>query len=727
MKSFVDKYYRLFCSKYAEDICRFINHYDFAKQEGEFNYIYDYSEWKPNNGRAPYWESDSSFTMSDIWIAIQDLFYIMENNNDRHDLFEKIIKSLCDNDTNGDSTKLLMGECESIFKYLLYGYFKLEKDSQNNKLSLGTCTHALKSFLNANKSKFRFDQSLFILKEARNRYHNDIPKPIEDSHIIRLRVIQYIVFVIVGVVAIFNKYQTDLQTYDPILEPLKVIIKKRTSANIIVTSIVWSQNGSDKKSIEMIDGAEIRDFEIKIQRHRPIKFGITYDHNGEIEREDFSISLEFNDNVDYALVICIPEAQNNYRFNNINGSFQEEAISEDEISESVDQISELSVEDNKVDIARLLEEVKFQVKIDYDYDDVESNWSLYSSTPSNDSCFGLVWDVELKLCEFYKYKSADIPSLLSRDKWPFGRHLKVEEFLKDRGVLGYFELKDVKIRQVSLSGISLRHDRFSYDYDGYLREGRYCQIQELNLDCRNADSVVIEREAFSKCKKLERIYLGNETVISHGAFRDCTQLLAVNYKEDGEYTIEDEAFMGCSSLKSIDITGKPGAYAFAGCTSLDSVNFRNGSVVKIAEGVFCGCISLEDICLPEGLEEIGESAFEGCGLKKITFPSTLKKIGKSAFASCIHLEEIEFLNISNLKEIQTLAFRGLSTCNHVGAPVPSLKYIRVGKRKFTVKEFTEEYKDLLKENGIFDYPYYHETKSVLNTLLDSLFNGLTKA
>lgn len=212
-------------------------------------------------------------------------------------------------------------------------------------------------------------------------------------------------------------------------------------------------------------------------------------------------------------------------------------------------------------------------------------------------------------------------------------------------------------------------------------------------------------------------------MISHGAFRDCTQLLAVYYKEDGEYTIEDEAFMGCSSLKSIDITGKPGAHAFAGCTSLDSVNFRNGSVVKIAEGVFYGCISLKDICLPEGLEEIGESAFEGCGLKKITFPSTLKKIGKSAFASCIHLEEIEFLNISNLKEIQTLAFRGLSTCNHVGAPVPSLKYIRVGKRKFTVKEFTEEYKDLLKENGIFDYPYYHETKSVLNTLLDSLFNG----
>lgn len=32
MKLFIDKYYRLFCSKYAEDICRFINHYDFAKQ-----------------------------------------------------------------------------------------------------------------------------------------------------------------------------------------------------------------------------------------------------------------------------------------------------------------------------------------------------------------------------------------------------------------------------------------------------------------------------------------------------------------------------------------------------------------------------------------------------------------------------------------------------------------------------------------------------------------------
>ena len=47
------------------------------------------------------------------------------------------------------------------------------------------------------------------------------------------------------------------------------------------------------------------------------------------------------------------------------------------------------------------------------------------------------------------------------------------------------------------------------------------------------------------------------------------------------------------------------------------------------------CDSLRRITIPEGIEEIGESAFQGCSkLEKVVIPKSVKMIGQNAFKGC---------------------------------------------------------------------------------------------
>ena len=78
-------------------------------------------------------------------------------------------------------------------------------------------------------------------------------------------------------------------------------------------------------------------------------------------------------------------------------------------------------------------------------------------------------------------------------------------------------------------------------------------------------------------------------------------------------------------------------------------------VKKIGIGAFRDCEQLMVVELNVGLEEIGESAFEGCkSLKYIKVPSTVKKIGESAFHECNQLSDVELCE--GLEEIAGWAF-----------------------------------------------------------------------
>ena len=63
-------------------------------------------------------------------------------------------------------------------------------------------------------------------------------------------------------------------------------------------------------------------------------------------------------------------------------------------------------------------------------------------------------------------------------------------------------------------------------------------------------------------------------------------------------------------------------------------------VTEIGKSAFYGCISLETVSLPESLEKIGEFAFQACSaLKTISLPKGTEVISRSAFWDCRSLKD----------------------------------------------------------------------------------------
>ena len=80
-------------------------------------------------------------------------------------------------------------------------------------------------------------------------------------------------------------------------------------------------------------------------------------------------------------------------------------------------------------------------------------------------------------------------------------------------------------------------------------------------------------------------------------------------------------------------------------------------VTGIAENAFFEQDSICTLTIPEGIEDIGDGAFEGCGsLYALNLPSTLKTIGESAFESTA-LEEVALP-----EGVTTLGARAFANC-----------------------------------------------------------------
>ena len=153
-------------------------------------------------------------------------------------------------------------------------------------------------------------------------------------------------------------------------------------------------------------------------------------------------------------------------------------------------------------------------------------------------------------------------------------------------------------------------------------------------------------------------------MIGRFAFLNCRRLKAVSFGEDP--ALEEirfqafcrtglEAFVAPASLRKI------GGMAFSGCGSLGTFRPNEGLLelgrlcllwttvkgVKLPLKVRMTPEQLgldqkdpKELCLPAGLEEIGDLWFEDSAVERVFVPRSVRRLGRHAFAGCERLCEV---------------------------------------------------------------------------------------
>lgn len=161
------------------------------------------------------------------------------------------------------------------------------------------------------------------------------------------------------------------------------------------------------------------------------------------------------------------------------------------------------------------------------------------------------------------------------------------------------------------------------------------------------------------------------SVINWQSYVGLANLEEVKIAADVE-SIGDYYFMGCTSLKKVDIGNATviGNYAFTGCGELTEINL--GNVITVGNMAFNNCNSLTTVELPkvksigtgafamdngEGgitaisapvVETISTSAFESTDIQSFYISESVKEIGFGAFA---YVESLKNLEISEKNEV----------------------------------------------------------------------------
>lgn len=152
----------------------------------------------------------------------------------------------------------------------------------------------------------------------------------------------------------------------------------------------------------------------------------------------------------------------------------------------------------------------------------------------------------------------------------------------------------------------------------------------------------IGKNAFAGCglETLETRETGALASIGEGAFENCASLERVVLGGPTR-DLGENSFSGCSMLSEFAFGANCATRAipagmFSGCETLESIAAPDGAE-EIRDNAFFGCLSLADAKLPSSAKRIGDSAFDGCvGLARVELGSgsKLEKIGARAFAGC---------------------------------------------------------------------------------------------
>lgn len=233
---------------------------------------------------------------------------------------------------------------------------------------------------------------------------------------------------------------------------------------------------------------------------------------------------------------------------------------------------------------------------------------------------------------------------------------------------------------------------------------------------------------FSGCTALKN-FVFKGSYLKEGAFNGCTGLTSFSFESeeeflgignyalagvriskivlpDGEYSIGESAFEGCSNLREVVLRANTKLVGgkstpFASCEKFDkfSINGDNAnysvgdgsivkdpgvlynkdktqivsvptaktkfemlsSVVSIADGAFAGCNAITTLDL-SGISEIGAYAFAGSTIKSVTFGS-ISALPEGIFANCTRLSEVN--GLGGVTSVGAYAFKGTTVLKSV--------------------------------------------------------------
>lgn len=209
----------------------------------------------------------------------------------------------------------------------------------------------------------------------------------------------------------------------------------------------------------------------------------------------------------------------------------------------------------------------------------------------------------------------------------------------------------------------------------------FSNCAELKTVTWNAVNCDMDRTAFQSCTALTDLYVGEEvTAMPNYAFSDaalenvyaaslsawCNIGFTLSQQNPLYYAENENFYVNGEKVTEVEIPADvtQTAFTFAGCDQLEKVTFAAGSGLQtLGTMTFYGCSALTEVTLPEGLKEIGDSAFSNCSTLscELNFPDSVTKIGDNAFKSCNALWNINFGAQSRLERIGQEAFAKTAT------------------------------------------------------------------
>ena len=192
---------------------------------------------------------------------------------------------------------------------------------------------------------------------------------------------------------------------------------------------------------------------------------------------------------------------------------------------------------------------------------------------------------------------------------------------------------------------------------------------KVKLDMSGATGLSsVPEQAFLGCVKLQEVILP-EVITSIGkfAFGACSDLESVSLPASVA-SIGRDAFDG-EKLSSINVAQGNAVYSSVDgvlfskdkktlifCPRGKSGSFAIPSGAKVIEqSAFAGCRNLTGVTIPDGVEKIGERAFDNSGITSLALPDSVTVIEEYAFNNC----SLNNLTLStNLTKIGNYAFYG---------------------------------------------------------------------